>query len=118
MTFDETFQFVRDLEGKWVEISLKMPLPDREEPVELASFGGKVGAPTPSPPSSSSRWRLPLGDDPAVIGMTSLMLDRELFESAEAQADVPPADERASSGVTWTLLLHQAGIVVEVLVYA
>jgi hypothetical protein len=59
-----------------------------------------------------------LGDPGAPsAGPVMFVLDRELFERAEAQADVPPAEERAESGTMWTLTINQRGFETEVLIY-
>ena len=78
MSFDELLSFVRGLLDKWVELTLSLPAAGRSELVEVASFGGKVDGVEPLPASSTTHWRVGLGD-PAVLGTPSLMLDRELF---------------------------------------
>jgi hypothetical protein len=117
MTFTEMLEFLRGLRGKLVEVGVRRPAKD--ELVEIASFGGIVDRVDPTPPSSTTRWRLWLGEDPFVVGNPTLVLDEELFESAEVVADAPPVEERSSgSGITWTLLIRHGGLVFDVLVYA
>jgi hypothetical protein len=116
MTFGETLEFLRGLRGKLVEVQVGWPT--GEEAVEIAGFGGIVDRLDPTPSSSTTRWRLWLGVDPLVVGNPTLVLDENLFESAEVVADAPPAEERSSSGITWTLLIRQGGLIVDVLVYA
>jgi hypothetical protein len=116
MTFSETLEFLRGLRGKLIEVQVGWPAD--EETVEIASFGGIVDRLDPTPPSSTTRWRLRLGDDPLLVGNHTLVLDETLFEFADVVADAPPAEERPSSGMTWTLLIRQGGLVVDMLVYA
>src|SRR5688572_14098101 len=109
MTFDELLDVAKGLEGKTIEVSVQVPAFEADrEPDSLASFGGVVE-------------RVELGGGP---GGACVTLDPRLYIDGTFDADREEADyafgergEEPRTGMTWTLRVRQAGVLIEILVY-
>jgi hypothetical protein len=119
MTFDETLQFLREQVGKWVEVSVALLVPGREEPVHLAGFWGQVDRISQSGARAlPDAWYVWFAEQPTGPTPGEFRLDRELFEEADVHANVvEEAEDRTTTGSTWTLAIRQRYAVTTVEVY-
>jgi hypothetical protein len=119
MDFEETLEFLRSIKGKTVDVAVRLRVEGRDEPESLLSISGVLGELKPSPSSRPSGWRAWIErSGPPTAGPEMFYLDRDLFESADHEAHVPPPDERSEMGTWWTLEIRQhGGLITEVLVY-
>lgn len=120
MTFEETLQFLREQQGRWIAVAVGFPRSDEDATDNLASFSGQIGRVRESGarnrPEAWNVWLMAgaePGPHPGVI-----RLSRELFGSADVSAQVPDAPgERAESGTMWTLTVWQRGVRMVIDVY-
>lgn len=119
MTFDETLDFLREQTGKWVEVSVALLVPGREEPAHLAGFTGQVDRLSQSGARAlPEAWYVWFVEQQTGPTPGEFRLDRELFETAEVLANVvEEPEERTTTGSTWTLTIRQRYAVTTVEVY-
>lgn len=117
MTFEETIAFLRDQEGRIMEIGVGPPVADDPGYFGLAGVSGKVDRVEPgggrAAEAAGDIWRIWFESDL----VSQVTLRRDLFESADVVADQPPPEERNERGTTWTLTVRQAGLIFDVLIY-
>ncbi len=118
MTFEETVAFLREQEGRRIEVSIFLPAGSGYDPDEafgrsVASFEGGVTGVKPRSGPETDAWSVWLNED---FG-GCLVLSPERFEGAEATAHQPPAEERSDTGDWWSLVIRQADLVFDVVIY-
>jgi len=119
MTFEQTLQFLADHTGKTVDVDVALVVEGRSEPVHVAGFSGLLDRLSRSEARAlPEAWYAGIRQHPTGPAAASIRLDRELFEAAEAHANVPEdPNERGEFGTTWTLTIRQGGVLTMVEFY-
>lgn len=115
MDFAELQEITRQFVGKMVDVAISIPVEGIEDGRSVGHFSGTVDRVQVGGEGAS--WNLWFEDDrPGPVVATfhpSLFIDAE-FTADREKADQMPVGER---GMTWTLVVEQAGAVTDTMVY-
>ena len=118
MNFDEAISWLREQEGKYVDVSITIPPTGAHREQHLAAFAGQVERVKPSAFPLDEAWYVWMKRDDGLPRAASIRLNPELFEAADVHADpAGPPEERHEYGMTWTFQVRQRGVVTQVTVY-